>query len=284
MDYESRTDGSCSQSTSFMGEETYEPGDTLSRSTPTFICDPIDGTTNFVHAYPYVSISLGLAFGPRNPLIGVVYNPFTRSLYSAIKGRGAYLNRTIPLPLKGSFASSQDQNSAGSERAVQSHSSVLAAGYRPLEPLTSLSQALLALEWGSDRTGNDFALKASTYAKLCQPREEGGAMVHGIRSFGSAALNMCGVAEGSLDMYWESGCWAWDVCGAWVVLTEAGGRVLDGNPPIEGQESEAWDADAEKDTGVRVDGRRYLCVRKGTDENVIREFWSMLEGRLSYGP
>src|SRR2546427_115046 len=63
---------------SFMGEETYKPGDILS-DTPTFVCDPIDGTTNFVHHYPYVSISLGLAID-RTPVVGIVYNPFTKVL------------------------------------------------------------------------------------------------------------------------------------------------------------------------------------------------------------
>ena len=98
-------------------------------------------------------------------------------------------------------------------------------------------------------------------------------MVHSIRSLGSAALNMCGVAEGTLDVYWESGCWAWDVCGGWVVLTEAGGKVMDGNPPKDGGKGE-----------VSVDERRYLAVRKGVEWSVVEEFWKHVgaEGRLSY--
>ena len=40
---------------SFMGEQTYKTGDTPTAA-PTFVCYPIDGTTNFVHRYPYVSI------------------------------------------------------------------------------------------------------------------------------------------------------------------------------------------------------------------------------------
>src|SRR5690348_3265176 len=78
-------------------QETYQTGDALT-SSPTFICDPIDGTTNFVHRHPYVSISLGLSID-RIPTVGVVYNPFTSTLYSAIKGHGAFLNRKTPLPL-----------------------------------------------------------------------------------------------------------------------------------------------------------------------------------------
>lgn len=80
-----------------MGEETYQPGDTLTAA-PTFICDPIDGTTNFVHRYPYVCISLGFAIA-LEPVVGIVYNPFTQTLYSGVKGQGAYLNERVRLPL-----------------------------------------------------------------------------------------------------------------------------------------------------------------------------------------
>lgn len=40
----------------------------------------------------------------------------------------------------------------------------------------------------------------------------------------SAALNYCYVASGQLDLYWEIGCWAWDVCAGVVIAREAGGR------------------------------------------------------------
>lgn len=202
----------------FMGEETYQPGDRLT-STPAFVVDPIDGTTNFVHAYPYVSISLGLAIDTQ-PVIGVVYNPFNGVLYSAIKGQGAFLNEKIPLPLKAA-------SNAGGE-TYGTHTGV--AAQRALEPLTDLDQALVAIEWGSDRMGGDFDLKAKTFAKLAAAKESGGGMVHGLRSYGSAALNLCAVAEGSIDLYFESGCWAWDVCAGICILREAGGMCVDGNP------------------------------------------------------
>ena len=92
-------------------------------------------------------------------------------------------------------------------------------------------------------------------------------MVHGIRSFGSAALNLCAVAEGSIDIYFESGCWAWDVCAGWVILKEAGGIMVDANPGN-------WEP--------RVDDRRYLALRKGAGKDCVEEFWSCVEGRLSY--
>lgn len=91
-------------------------------------------------------------------------------------------------------------------------------------------------------------------------------MVHSLRSLGSAALNMCAVARGDLDAYWEGGCWAWDVAAGWVVVTEAGGRVVGANPG-------EWEP--------RVDGRRYLVVRggeegMGQEERLIEEVWGVL--------
>lgn len=226
-----------------MGEETYTPSDTITQA-PTFIVDPIDGTTNFVHAFPHVAISLGLAIAA-DPVVGVVYNPFSHTLYSAVKGRGAFVNRTTQLPLKGG------------------------PGARTLEPLIRLQDALVALEWGSDRAGADYSVKTATFARLCRAKEEGGAMVHGVRSMGSAALNLCAVAEGSIDVYWEGGCWAWDVCAGWVILKEAGGSIVDGNPGN-------WTP--------RVDQRRYLAVRSGAGKEVVEEFWACMgDGRVSYG-
>lgn len=223
-----------------MGEETYKPGDLLT-DRPTLICDPVDGTTNLVHRYPYVSISLGLAID-RKPVVGVVYNPFTQTLFSAVKGKGSFLSDPVhdhvQLPLK-----------------------------EP-EPL-ALDKALLAVEWGSDRAGHDYDIKVKTFRNLCASPEEGGAMVHGIRSFGSAALNLCGVAAGHLDAYWEAGCWAWDVCAGWVILEEAGGLIVDAN-------KDNWKP--------RVDERRYLAVRKGERQNVfIEELWSHVAGDLEVG-
>lgn len=54
--------------------------------------DPIDGTTNYAHQYPMAAVSIGLIY--RNePILGVVYNPFTQELYQAAKGFGATLNQ-----------------------------------------------------------------------------------------------------------------------------------------------------------------------------------------------
>ncbi|MBU7006863.1 fructose-1 [Peptococcaceae bacterium DYL19] len=59
-------------------------------SEPVWILDPIDGTTNLVHDYPHLAISL--AFYDRKGIFGVIYNPITEELFHAESGKGAYLN------------------------------------------------------------------------------------------------------------------------------------------------------------------------------------------------
>jgi myo-inositol-1(or 4)-monophosphatase len=174
--------------------------------------------------------------------VGVVFNPFTHTLHSAIRGKGAFLNRYIPLPLKGS----------------------------DIEPLNGLQNSLIGVKWGSERAGSNWETKIRTFEKLDR-NKDGGAMDRAMRSIGSAALNLCAVATGTLDLYWEGGCWAWDVCAEWVILEEAGGIVVGGSPG-------EWKA--------TIDGRKYLAIRaaptQDAQRNLIEEFWRVIQGRLEY--
>ncbi|MBV6658802.1 MAG: inositol monophosphatase, partial [Devosiaceae bacterium] len=75
----------------FLGEEggTIEGSDKQHR----WIVDPLDGTTNFLHSFPYFAVSIGLE-RDGEMVAALVYNPITDELFSAEKGRGAYLNDT----------------------------------------------------------------------------------------------------------------------------------------------------------------------------------------------
>ena len=228
----------------FIGEETFVAGSTKLTSAPTFIVDPIDGTTNFVHAFPAFCISLGFVVY-KAPSVGVIYNPLLGEMYTAIKGKGAYLTRhggeKLRLPLKS----------------------------EP-EPLKDLSTCLVSAEWGSDRSGVNFELKSVVFKKLAASKEHGGAMVHNLRCMGSAALNLAAVAAGQLDVYWEGGCWAWDVAAGWCILSEAGGIMASGNP-------DEWNP--------AIDGRKYLAVRAAPSgqKDIVEEFWKVIgDGRLEY--
>lgn len=227
----------------FIGEETYYSGQKLTDK-PTFIVDPIDGTTSFVHNFPAFCISIGLAV-KKTPVVGVIYNPLLDELYAAIQGQGAYLKR----------GSSSDKQKLPLRKA---------------EPLNDLSKCLIGIEWGSDRTGINYELKNNVFTKLAASKEDGGAMVRGLRNIGSTALNLASVAAGQQDIFWDGGCWAWDVCAGWCILVESGGMVVSGNPG-------EWECE--------VESRKYLAVRGAPSgqRQIIDEFWKVIgDGRLEY--
>ncbi|XP_063614982.1 inositol monophosphatase 1-like isoform X2 [Penaeus indicus] len=76
----------------FIGEESVSAGQKcVLTDEPTWIIDPIDGTMNFVHSFPYTCISVGL-WVKKAALVGIVYNPVLEQMFTAIKGQGAFLN------------------------------------------------------------------------------------------------------------------------------------------------------------------------------------------------
>ncbi|KAM7220932.1 hypothetical protein V8F06_003656 [Rhypophila decipiens] len=239
---------------SFVGEETYIPGKTAITNEPTFIVDPIDGTTNFIHGFPNACVSLGFAVD-RIPAVGVVYNPFQDLLFTGILGAGSYMQRNASLPEGSEFKPKR-------------------VNLGPGKKLGDLSSALVAVEWGSERKGQNFAIKTRVFQKLTAAKEAdlehhevglvgGGSMVHSLRSLGSAALNLCACAAGQVDLYWEGGCYPWDVCAGWCILVEAGGRMVSGNKG-------GWE--------TQLDSRVYLAVRgaKGGQEEIVKEFWDVI--------
>lgn len=74
----------------FVGEE----GDDKSPPAEDVICwvvDPLDGTTNYLHQYPFYAVCVGVTQGAEL-LVGVIYDPLREELYHAAKGCGAWLN------------------------------------------------------------------------------------------------------------------------------------------------------------------------------------------------
>ena len=168
----------------FIGEETSSKAGLT--ADPTWIIDPIDGTMNFVHTFPFVCVSIGLTVN-KVPVLGIIYSPFLDKLYTGRKGFGAYCN--------------------GKPISVRKN-------------CNSLNEALLIFEFGSQR---DEEKRNAIFRNL----EAVGWSCHGIRCMGSAALNFCSIAEGFADAYWEFGLHVWDMTAAIVILTEAGGHVID---------------------------------------------------------
>ncbi|CAK5264431.1 unnamed protein product [Mycena citricolor] len=246
----------------FIGEESYSAGSRPPLTDkPTFCVDPIDGTTNFVHGFPFVCISLGLIY-KRRPVLGVIYNPFLDHLYTGIKGQGSHLTRGSAQPVKLPLSS-------------------------PPKPLPSLSQALIAIEWGSDRANKTISAKSSSFGRLAgNPAQDvqGGKMAHSLRSVGSAALNFALVAQGGLDLYWEVGCWPWDVCAGIVIAEEAGGIVSGGHDAFAATAQTAAFGDV---TEAILTGRKYVVVRGvatsqeesnvDAQKRIIQEFYQAVE-------
>ena len=164
----------------------------------TWIVDPIDGTTNFMHAMPHFAITVGLQrFAPDGSseiVAGVTYNPVMNELFWAEKGKGCYLN---------------DQR-------------VRVAGRR------DLSEALIS-------TGLPFIGKpAAAHARAIKDIHAIGQRTAGIRRLGSAALDFAWVACGRYDAFFERNLKPWDVAAGVLFFTEAGGIVTtidqDGDP------------------------------------------------------
>ncbi|XP_068722295.1 inositol monophosphatase 1-like isoform X1 [Montipora capricornis] len=174
---------------SFIGEEMVSSGEKCNLTNePTWIIDPIDGTTNFVHKYPMVAICIGLAIN-KQVEIGVVYNCIKDEMYTARKGSGAFCN------------------------GVQLRCS----------SCTDLSSALVITELGASRDPLRMEILNKNFRKLAEEPVR----VHSIRMQGSAALNLCSVASGAADLYYEFGIHVWDIAAAGVIAEEAGVTLMD---------------------------------------------------------
>ncbi len=149
-----------------------------------WIIDPLDGTTNYIHGYPLVAVSIALTHQDEI-LLGVVYNPLADELFVAEKGQGATLNgRPIWVSSTSSLANS-----------------LLASGF----PYNA---------WETDQ---DNTREWQQFLKR----------VTSLRSDGSAALDLCQVACGRLDGYWELDLDPWDMAAGSLIVQEAGGKVTD---------------------------------------------------------
>jgi fructose-1,6-bisphosphatase/inositol monophosphatase family enzyme len=168
-----------------LGEEMSGGNGSLTDSV-TWVVDPIDGTANFVHCNPYCCISIGLVVR-RESVLGVVYHPASKDMYTCIRGRGAFLN--------------------GRRLQVSS--------------IDVIERALIITEMGSQRSEDWILHKQCAMSALINLKPQA------IRCFGAAALNLCQVASGRAEAYFEHGPYAWDLAAASLLCSEAGACVTD---------------------------------------------------------
>jgi myo-inositol-1(or 4)-monophosphatase len=152
---------------------------------PTWYCDPIDGTTNFVHGHPFFCVSIGLMDGDE-PLLGAVVAPALGTRWHGWLGGGAFRDG------------------------------------RPcrVSETRNLSDALLATGFHPKARRQPPHDNLGTFARIMPE-------VRGIRRCGSAALDLCMVADGTYDAYWERALNVWDTAAAAAITLAAGGRITD---------------------------------------------------------
>lgn len=150
--------------------------------------DPLDGTTNYLHGFPIVGVSLALIEDGR-PIVGVVHAPFLGETYSAALGMGTW--RSSP----GRIHEPLTTSSRPVERAV------VATGF-PFRHKERLTVYLSVME-------------------RCLERFED------LRRPGAASLDLAWVAAGVFEGFFELGLSPWDVAAGALLIQEAGGVVTD---------------------------------------------------------
>jgi myo-inositol-1(or 4)-monophosphatase len=149
-----------------------------------WLVDPLDGTTNFAHNYPFFCVSVA-AEADGQLVAGAVYDPVRDELFSAAAGEGATLN----------------------------------GGPIRVSDIERVEDALLV-------TGFPYDVREHPERSL--PLFEAFLMrAQGIRRDGSAALNLCYLAAGRFDGFWEGHLSPWDMAAGVLMVGEAGGRVTD---------------------------------------------------------
>ncbi|MGZ8471803.1 MAG: inositol monophosphatase family protein [Gemmatirosa sp.] len=172
----------------FLGEESYDPAQTLGDGLA-FVVDPLDGTTNFLHGFPWYAVSIG-AVRAGELVAGVVRNAATGETFFAQRGAGAW-RRTAD------GADARIHVSATTEPAR----ALIGTGF-PFKHLAHL-----------DAYQRQFAVVTAQTA--------------GIRRAGAAALDLCDVACGRFEAFWEHTLAPWDIAGGLLLVREAGGIATD---------------------------------------------------------
>ena len=171
-----------------------EGGDDVGSSGLTWVVDPIDGTVNYLYDIPHWAVSIAVVEGEPDPLT-----------WRALAG-------CVTNPISGEIYTATDAGGAFSGNQQ----------LRITEP-ASLAQSLIGTGFSYDPDSR--ARQGAVVAALLP-------QVRDIRRFGAASLDLCAVATGRLNGYFERGLKPWDHAAAALIAREAGARVvgLDGAP------------------------------------------------------
>jgi myo-inositol-1(or 4)-monophosphatase len=153
----------------------------------TWVLDPIDGTVNYLYGIPAYAISVGLVAGSADPL---TWTPVAGCVHAVPDGRTYTAGRGI-------------------------------GAHRDGTPL----RANPARDLATSLVGTGFGYTAERRARQAQVLATLLPLVRDIRRIGSAALDLCRVAEGTLDLHYERGLNPWDLAAGQIIALEAGAQV-----------------------------------------------------------
>jgi myo-inositol-1(or 4)-monophosphatase len=168
-----------------LGEEGGARGDAASEWR--WVVDPLDGTTNYSQGLPVFCVSIALQYRGET-VVGVVYAPYLRELFTAVRGGGAWCRRGDGEPVRLHVSTKQRLDC-----------SVVATGF-PYDK--------------SENPDNN----SDNVARILPH-------VRDVRRMGAAAYDLSCVAAAMLDGFWELNLHEWDVCAASLLVIEAGGVV-----------------------------------------------------------
>lgn len=151
-----------------------------------WVIDPLDGTTNYSHGFPFYCASVALTRGGV-ALAGAVYDPTRDEMFHAVRGGGAFLNG----------------ERIGVSRIGDMISALLATGF---------PYSIKTTDRNNLKEFAAFAMRAQA-----------------IRRPGAAALDLCYVACGRMEGFWEFHLKPWDMAAGALIVTEAGGKVTQSN-------------------------------------------------------
>ena len=165
-----------------------------------WIIDPLDGTTNYLNNMDYYGVCVCLAYYGQ-PILGIVHRPRTGQTYYATQGQGCFLL-------------SPNKSGKSKKKVKLEHS----------KTSKKLKNSLLVTGFACEK-GQVFDNEFKIFLSMMKS-------ARGIRRMGSAALDMCLVAEGVFDAFWERGLSPWDMAASSLIASEAGAFVSDYNGKV----------------------------------------------------
>ena len=175
-----------------------------------WIVDPLDGTTNYLYAWPAFAVSIAVEIDGR-VAAGVVHDPSHDETFVAMRGVGAWIS---------------SPGADGGPDPQGGRSPAAGDGRRPL-------QLDVPPPLGDALVGTGFNYDAALRARQAEILTRVLPVVRDIRRAGAAALDLCWVAAGRLDAFFEAGLQPWDWAAGALVAGESGAWVgdLEGGPP-----------------------------------------------------